>query len=439
MHARGKRKGINRFLSGHGGLWVLAAVAWFSADANGQNPAAEAQDHLRAANEAYRDKDYAAFTRSLETALALNPASLATRYNLASGYALTARPERALELLRELVAARIDYSMADDPDLESLRQLPAFRSLVADLEANTAPVINSTPYYSLEQLDLVPEGIAFDAATGRLFFGSMRSGDIFVLDADRGLTKFATVDREGKRSAIGMTVDRSRGLLWVVGTTFDMAENFDADAPTLSGIFGFDLASGELEREHSIENAVFGLNDVAVGPHGELYASGGVLHVLDEGEQRLVPLRTTPALFGSNGITAEPGGRMLFVSSYPVGIASIDLATGAARFLDAPENTSLYGIDGLYWHDGDLVRIQNGVKPWRLLRMRLNADKTAVVRARIVEMANDAALPTTGAIIGDHIRYIGQGPVPEEAPSHVPPALAPFLGETIIRSAPLDP
>ncbi len=430
---------INRIVPEHRALWVLAAVACLSAGANAQNPAAEAQDHLRAANEAYEDKDYAAFTRSLETALALNPASLATRYNLASGYALTAKPERALELLRGLVAARIDYGMAEDPDLESLHQLPAFRDLIAELEANTAPVVNSTPYYSLEQLDLVPEGIAFDAVTDRLFFGSMRSGDIFVLDADRGLTKFATVDREGKRSAIGMAVDQFRGLLWVVGTTFDMAENFDADAPTLSGIFGFDLASGELEREYSIQGAVFGLNDVAVGPRGELYASGDVPHVLDEEEQRLVPLRTTPELFGSNGIAAEPSGRTLFVSSYPVGIASIDLASGTAQFLDAPKNTSLYGVDGLYWHDGDLVGIQNGVKPWRLLRMHLNEDKTAVLRARIVEMANDAALPTTGAIIGDRIRYIGQGPAPEEAPSHVPAALAPFLGETIIRSAPLDP
>lgn len=439
MHVRGIRAVINRFIPEHRALWVLAAVAWLSAGANAQSPAAEAQDHLRAANEAYRDEDYASFTRSLETALALNPASLATRYKLASGYALTARPEWALELLRELVAARIDYGMADDPDLESLHRLPVFRGLVAELEANTAPIINSAPYYSLERLDLVPEGIAFDVVTGRLFFGSMRSGDVFVLDADRRLTKFATVDREGKRSAIGMAVDAHRSLLWVVGTTFDMAENFDADSPTQSGIFGFDLASGELEREYPIDGAVFGLNDVAVGPHGELYASGDVVHALDEDAKKLVPLQTTPELFGSNGITTDPSGRTLFVSSYPVGIASIDLAGGTTRFLDTPENTSLYGIDGLYWHDGDLVGIQNGVKPWRLLRMSLNEDKTAVVRARIVEMANDAAIPTTGAIVGDRIRYIGQGPAPTDAPPHIPAAVAPFLGKTIIRSAPLDP
>lgn len=427
-------------IRGSRALWlVTAAAASLATGANAQSPVAEAQDHRREANQAYARGDYAGFTRALETALALNPASIATRYRLASGYARTAQPDKALDLLRELVAARIDYGMENDSDFESLHELPEFRKLVAELAANTAPLINSTSFYALQQLDLIPEGIAYDESTARLFFGSMRSGDIYVLDANNHLSKFATVDREGKRCAIGMTVDLRRSRLWVVGTAFDMAENFDADAPTQSGVFGFDLASGALEREYSIEGADFGLNDVALGPQGELYASGSVLHRLDEDEQRLVPLQTSPELFGSNGVTAEPSGRTLFVSSYPVGIASIDLASGALRFLDAPENTSLYGIDGLYWHEGDLIGIQNGIQPWRLLRMSLNDDGTAVARVRVIEFANEAATPTTGAIIGDHIRYIGQGPAPEETPGHIPAAVAPFLGKTIIRTAPLNP
>ena len=43
-----------------------------------------------------------------------------------------------------------------------------------------------------------------------------------------------------------MTVDPGVGLLWVVGTSFFLAENFDADAPTETGVFGFDLPSGAI-------------------------------------------------------------------------------------------------------------------------------------------------------------------------------------------------
>ena len=418
---------------------TLALVLGHTDCTHAQNPIAESQVHLREANEAYRDADYGSFTRSLEKALELNPASFTTRYNLACGYARTAQPDKALELLRGLVDARVDFGMALDPDLESLRDLPEFRALVAELEASIVPVINSTPRYTVEQLGLIPEGIAFDAQTGRLFFGSMRTGDIYVLDEHDQLSKFATVDRESRLSAIGMTVDRGRGLLWAVGTSFNMAEHFDADAPTRTGVFGFNLTSGELEREYLVDETVAGLNDVAVGPSGKLYASGGVLHVLDPDEDRLVPLATTPDLFGSNGITTDPSGDTLFVSSYPVGIGAINLETGQLRFLEAPEGTSLYGIDGLYWYRGGLVGIQNGIQPWRLLRMTLDDGLTEISVVHVIEFANDAAVPTTGAIVGNEIHYIGQGPAPDPAPSQFPEWLTPFVGKTVIRTAPLVP
>ena len=266
----------------------------------------------------------------------------------------------------------------------------------------------------------------------------MRSGDVYVLDAERRLSKFATVDREHRRSAIGMTVDTGRDLLWVVGTSFNMAENFDAEAPAQTGVFGFDLASGSLERDYLIETGGLGLNDVTVGPDGTVYVSGGVLRVLNEDSGALEPLATTPALFGSNGIVAHPDGESLFISSYPVGIGVIDLASGALHFLDTPEDATLYGIDGLYWYDGDLIGVQNGVQPWRLLRMSLDASMTAITDAHVIEFANEAVTATTGAIDGDRIHYIGQGPAPDPVPGHVPRNVAPFYGKTVIRTAPLD-
>ena len=431
-------------MTDHVNTWCRAAIALATClvcatSAFAQNPVADAQIHQRDAAAAYRSGDFASFARSLAIAHQLNPASIATRYNLACGYAKTGQPDKAMELLRGLVAARIDYGMADDPDLESLRDLPEFRSLVRELKANIAPVINSEAFFTVEQLGLIPEGIAFDAASGRLFFGSMRSGDIYALDAGGQLSKFASVDRQGRLAAIGMTVDEDRGLLWVVGTSLDMAENFSADEPMESGVFGFDLSSGELQRKHMIENADLGLNDVALGPNGTLYASGGGLHVLAEDETRLAPLTTTPVLYGSNGVTADPDGKTLYLSSYPVGLAAVDLDSGRLRFLDAPEDTSLYGIDGLYWHDGELIGVQNGIRPWRLLRMSVDESRSAITAAQVIEFANEAATPTTGAIIGDRIHYIGQGPDPDTVPSQFPAELAPFLGKTIIRSAPLRP
>jgi hypothetical protein len=414
-------------------LLLLLATVGITAE----HPVAAAQRHQQEANAAYRAGDYRGFTQSLERAYDLNPASLATRYNLACGYARTGRHDAALDLLAELAMARVDFGMADDPDLASLRDLPRFQLLVEELDASIVPISNSTERLVVDEIGLAPEGIALDAATGRLFFGSMRTGDIFVTDASGQWSRFASVGDSGPYSAIGMTVDSEKGLLWTVGTWFFMAEGFEADAPRPSGLFGFDLADGALRQQYLVDVSVNGLNDVVVTANGDVYVSGDVLHVLKAGAGELQPVVTDPQAFGSNGLAAEPSGSSLFISSYPVGIGVIDIDSGELRYLEAPAGQSLYGIDGLYWHEGDLIGIQNGIQPWRLLRMELNEDLTAVTGMQVIEFANDALTATTGAIDGDRLHYIGQGPAPEQPPGQFPASLAPFLGKTVIMSAPL--
>ena len=133
----------------------------------------------------------------------------------------------------------------------------------------------------MAQLDLIPEGIAADTEGDRLFFGSMRSGDVYALNHNKELTKFTTVDVANKRSAIGMTVDPERGLLWVVATSFEMAENFRDGDTIETALVGFDLDSGIETKRYDVPETTFGLNDVALGPDGTLYASGDTLQILD--------------------------------------------------------------------------------------------------------------------------------------------------------------
>jgi len=416
----------------------LALLVLLLTAAAAEHPVAEAQRHQREANIAYQAGDYEGFTRSMERAHELNPASFPTKYNLACGYARSGRSAEALELLEQLAAAQVDFGMADDPDLASLRELPRFQELVATLAASIEPINNSTVLLTIEQLGLSPEGIAFDAASSRLFIGSMRNGNIYAIDAAGNYAKFAGVGHLGPYAAIGLTVDSDRNLLWAIGTWFFMAEGFDAEDPMPSGLFGFDLASGELVRQYFVDQSVEGLNDVAVAPDGDVYVSGNVLHVLRSGTDKLQPVAVSPAPFGANGLTFEPQGETLFISSYPVGIGAIDVDTGKLRYLDAPADRPLYGIDGLYWHEGDLIGIQNGIQPWRLLRMELNHGMTAVTNVRVIEFANQALTPTTGAIDAGRIYYVGQGPAPENPPSQFPGSMAPFLGKTVIMTAPLD-
>jgi thioredoxin-like negative regulator of GroEL len=98
-------------------LTGLCCLLLASHPAAAQADAAAAQEHLRAASEAYREGDLEGLTAALETAAELNPFSLYTRYNLACGYARTGRDAEALDILQGLVAARVDFGMADDEEM----------------------------------------------------------------------------------------------------------------------------------------------------------------------------------------------------------------------------------------------------------------------------------------------------------------------------------
>jgi len=408
----------------------MPAAAQIDADA--------AQDYLRAATQAYRDGDMAGFTAALETATALNPFSLYTRYNLACAYARTGRDTEALEILQDLVAARVDFGMTTDEDLESLHDNPEFSRLTATLERDLQAISVSEHRLTLEQLGLIPEGIAYDPDSGRMFLGSMRSGDILAVDASGRFSKFATVQHEGKLAAIGLAVEMPRAILWAVGASFDLVEEFDPNAPVRSGVFGFDLETGQLREKHVAGNPTNGFNDVAIAPSGDIFLSGDALSVIRAGSATIEPIATSMPIYGSNGIAVRPDGKRLFVSSYPVGIASVHPETGESHWLQAPDNVSLYGIDGLYWYEGDLVGVQNGVQPWRLIRMQMNDEQTAVTKVRLIEFANEDMTPTTGAIVGDVIHYVGQGPQADPLPTQFPAAIALFTGKTIVLTAPLD-
>lgn len=416
---------------------LLCAVAL--PDSGAEIDAAGAQQHLREAAGAREAGDYAAYTRALEAALELNPGSYYTRYAMARGYARIGRPDEALAVLERLAAARVDFGVAEDESFTALRELPRFQALLATLAEATRPISRGRHRYTFDRLGLIPEGIAGHPASGRLFFGSMRTGEVFVVDSHGQLAKFAEVThRDRPLSAIGMTVDAARGLLWVVGTSFFLTEGYREDEPVHSGVFGFDLTSGDLERKILGQDVGHGYNDVTLGTGGELYLSGAVIGRVAPDGEAIEPVATDRAIFGSNGIVATPDGRHLITSSYPVGIAVIDLADGTTRYLESPEHVPLYGIDGMYLHRGDLIAVQNGLEPWRLVRLKLDPELRAVTAAVYLEFANPEMTATTGVIVGKELHFIGQAPAPEHPPAHFEEALAPNLGRTVIMTAPLE-
>jgi hypothetical protein len=65
------------------------------------------------------------------------------------------------------------------------------------------------------------------------------------------------------------------------------------------------------------------------------------------------------------------------------------------------------GIDGLYAVGDALIGVQNGVAPYRVVRLHLDRDGRRVVAADVLERARpDYAEPTLGVVVGSTLYYV---------------------------------
>jgi hypothetical protein len=111
--------------------------------------------------------------------------------------------------------------------------------------------------------------------------------------------------------------------------------------------------------------------------------------------------------FSAQGMVLSPDQTKLYIANYRDGLAMIDRATGRVEQVTASSPMMLDGIDGLVGFGGDLIAIQNGVRPARIVRLRLSRDGGRVERLDVLERANPAwGEPSLGTIAGSKLLYV---------------------------------
>jgi hypothetical protein len=77
------------------------------------------------------------------------------------------------------------------------------------------------------------------------------------------------------------------------------------------------------------------------------------------------------------------------------------------RLLPAADGVLALGIDGLYRVGDDLVGVQNGVEPYRVVRLHLGPGGERIASAEVLERARpDYAEPTLGVVVDGALYYV---------------------------------
>jgi hypothetical protein len=391
-----------------------AALALLALSVAGAAPDERAA--LRTAHEqaraAYHQKDYAAFLRHSQETARLAPRSTRGLYNLACAHALNGQAKEALALLERLARMGLALDPAADPDFASLKPLPEFSQLQRRFAAAAEPLAKGTLAFTLPQPDLITEGIAHDPASGDFLVSSMHRRKILRVDKAGVVRDFTTEGQDGLMAVSALAVDAPRRTLWASTHGVNFMTGFKPEDEGRSFVHEYDLGTGRLRRRLAVPAGVAGghLSDLAVGPDGSLFVadpeSGRVYH-LARGQDALRVLVPPGPLGSAQGLAAAADGRWLFVADYAQGVARVDVRTGAVTLLEGPVDAALTGIDGLLYLDGELVAIQNGIQPHRILRLRLDPGAARIASVSVLERAHPRwDEPTLGVLVGRDLFYI---------------------------------
>ena len=395
-------------------LAPVLALAWVA-----PRPAAAQDDPVLASRAAYQQAvkayeahDVPAFLAHARDAQRLRPDHGGVTYALASACAMSGDTAGAFAMLRRF--ARLGYTadVMADSDLAPLRSLPAFAAVRRELARNAEPVMRAQAAFTLPERDLLTEGIAYDPRSGAFFVGSVHHRKIVRIDRSGRVGEFVAPARDGLWAPLGMRADSARGVLWVATTAVPQMVGFDTVDAGRSGLFAFDLASGALRARYLLpkDGTPHALGDVTLSRAGDVYASDSrapAIYRVRAGTDTLEPFVTSPLLLSAQGMALDGDERAMYVADYARGILRVDLATGEIRPVPAADGVLTLGIDGLYGVGGDLVGVQNGVTPYRVVRLHLDGDGRRILSADVLEQARpDYAEPTLGVVVGHVLFYV---------------------------------
>jgi hypothetical protein len=336
---------------------------------------------------------------AVETLQPTLPDRGAPLYFLAAAKQHLRETREALALLKECVALGEGFDPSGDPAFLELKSSKEFIALVDSAHREFPVTALAREAFRTTEKDLVPEGLAYDIQRNVFYLSSLNRRKIVEIGRDGKVSDFVPPDRFALLPVLGIRLNPNDGTVW-------------ADSFTDSGrteLLHFDSTGKLLGRYKPEGSAKHGFNDLVIRKNGEVITTDSLadrVFRFDPAAKTFKALRLHRPLFYPNGIALSEDDHRLYVAD-SLGVVTVDLTSGESRDVDPGPKSTLAGIDGLYWHNGSLIGIQNGIGSPRIAAFHLSSDGHRVTRTTVLEnRSNFSILPTTGAIRGSDFYFI---------------------------------
>jgi len=391
-------------------IFLLVAFGSFEVPAQEHKSASY---HVKVGWNAYKSGDIGEALQHLSIADSIRPEHPVIVKMLAIAYGKSPYPDSALHHLNKLALLNAELELLDHENFGSVRNSKLFRTIARKFKVMNTKVSNSDSVLKIEDKALHPEGIAIHPVTGNFLISSIRQGKVISCDKSGVSTDFIT---DGLWAASGIKVDKRNNWLWVTTAATKHWQYYDEELEGKSKVLQIELNSGELLREYEPQDDkdhYFGDFDIQPGTD-RVYITDSeypAIYLADPDNERITLVRHFPQMRSLQGITFSDNPDVFYFSDYSSGVYRFNLFSGIPQQVQTPEEITLKGTDGLYYFKGSLIAIQNGVRPYRIMRLYLDETGVNVNRYEYLERANPALNePTLGVFENDAFYYVANSP-----------------------------
>lgn len=392
-------------------------------------PAAEIHPYDQAASAvssaiaAYQAEDYTTFRDQMLIANQHRRDHPTYRYYLAAAHALNGEAARAALVLQDLAALGLHVPAASQDDFAPIASEESIQNAFRALAANLTPTGALDVRHLLSARGGLWEGIAWDKSQSRIFISDLHRAEIHQVDTAGQVSLFTRLSTPGFGCG-GLGIDSTRNLLWVSSPAMPEVAGFSEALSGQSQLVAFDLTTGRRVRQLPVPSGdtPHTVVDLTVAPDGTVFAADStspvVWTVAPERDEvlRFATIDSPGPRHSLQGTALSPEGNWLLVADYSTGLHAVSASGGESHLLSTdtvPHLGTLLGLDGIALHGNQLLAVQNGVSPIRLLSLKLQFDPSGPTPPRIIAASvafsgqPDAADPTLVTLTPDAFLVIG--------------------------------
>lgn len=388
-----------------------------------------------------QNRNYDVALRLLKEADEADPNNPHVIFRMAMAETYLQMEQASLAHLNRLVGMRVYFDLAKEPAFAQLKGLTNFRRLVKAMEKIKATTdFQATLAFRIPERAFLPEGIAYDSRSGDFFVASIYKRKIVRVSSKGTTTDFIKPHQDDIWGVSGIGVDTNRRILWACSAAFEANEGFTPADKNNTAVFAFDIDTGKLAKKYPLEkpgNSHF-CDGLVIASDGTVFVAdsqGLIVYRVDAEAHDLQVVIGPDAGISPQGLAMSKSGKTLFISNYASGLYAIDLKSKQISTVHSKAKDSLAGIDGLITYGNDLIAIQNGIQPNRVVRLRMNSKGTVVNSIQVLEINHPSfGEPTLGVVKGDTLYFVANNPIGQFLRDHQPAALpSPVILKRVLR------